>query len=137
MSEEIGMNPEDEIQRAIVEMVDEFNRHDTEAVAARYTPDADFTNVWGRRLTGRAAIAAGLAQLFASRAKNAVLETRATTIRLIKPDVAIVHVENDMSGLVGLNGEHMPAHREHSMRVLVKEPDGWKVTVFHNTLVAP
>jgi hypothetical protein len=59
-------------------------------------------------------------------------------IRFVRRDVALVHVTNELGGLVNANGQTLPAHQELSLRVLVKESDGaWRLTAFQNTLIAP
>ena len=35
------------------------------------------------------------------------------------------------------DGEQQPAHRELSIRVVVKERGVWRITAFHNTIVQP
>ena len=51
--------------------------------------------------------------------------------------MAVAHVLNELSGLKSPNGEPLPAHRELSIRVLVKNDGVWRVTAFHNTIVRP
>jgi hypothetical protein len=65
------------------------------------------------------------------------LRTEDIKIRFIRPDVALAHVTNEMSGLVGPNGEKLPAHRELSLRVFVKDDGVWQVASFHNTMLSP
>jgi uncharacterized protein (TIGR02246 family) len=79
----------------------------------------------------------GLASIFATRAKKATLKTLNMTVRFIRPDVAIVHVTNELSGLVGPEGQPLPAHQELSVRVFVKDAGSWHVTAFHNTMLRP
>ena len=89
------------IRRVIVEMTDGFNQHDAVAATRMYTPDADFVSVRGDKAKGRAEVEKLLAALFEARArKDAALRTEAVEIRFIRPDVAIVHVTNEMSGPV-------------------------------------
>jgi uncharacterized protein (TIGR02246 family) len=56
-------------------------------------------------------------------------------VRFIRPDVALVHVTNRLSGLVGPDAQTLPAHQELSIRVLVKDRGTWRITAFHNTIV--
>jgi hypothetical protein len=58
-------------------------------------------------------------------------------IRLLRHDVALVHVLNELSGLRRPEGQSLPPHRELSLRVLVKEAGTWRVAAFHNTLWRP
>ncbi len=88
-------------------------------------------------MKGAAEIEKGLAAIFATRAKAVTLKTLDVTVRFIRSDVAVAHVTNELRGLVAAEGEQFPAHRELSIRVLVKEQGRWLVTAFHNTVVRP
>lgn len=128
---------EEAIRKVIVGTTDAFNKHDAKAFTRFYTPDAELVTVRGERMRGSAEIEKGLAAIFATRARAVTLRTLDVAVRFIKPDVAVAHVTNELSGLVGAEGEQLPAHRELSIRVLVKERGRWLVTAFHNTIVRP
>ena len=49
--------------------------------------------------------------------------------------MALAHVTNELSGLVGPEGQTLPPHQELSIRVLVKDRGVWRITAFHNTIV--
>ena len=130
-------NREDEesIKKVIVGTTEAFNQHDSKAFVRFYTRDAELVTVRGERMKGAAEIEKGLAAIFATRAKAVTLRTVETTVRFIRADVAVAHVTNELSGLVSPEGKQLPAHRELSIRVLVKERGRWSVTAFHNTIV--
>ncbi len=128
---------EEAIRKVIVEMTDAFNRHDARAATRMYTPDADLVTVRGERFKGTVEYEKGLAAILATRAKEATLRTLDVTIRFIRPDVAVAHVTNELSGLIGPDGQKLPAHRELSIRVLVKDASPWRVAAFHNTMLRP
>ncbi len=130
-------NDEEAIKKVIVGTTEAFNKHDAKAFTRFYTPDAELVTVRGERMKGAAEIEKGIAAIFATRAKAVTLKTLDVTVRFIRPDVAVAHVTNELSGLVSTEGEQLPAHRELSIRVLVKEHGGWLVTAFHNTVVRP
>src|SRR5258706_11785589 len=110
-----------------------FNRRDAKGFALHYTPDADLVTVRGEVMKGRGEIEAGLNRIFQTRAGSATLREIDIAIRFLGPDIALAHVTNELSGLVGAAGEPLPAHRERSIRVFVREDGQWKVTAFHNT----
>jgi uncharacterized protein (TIGR02246 family) len=128
---------EEAIRKVIAGTTDAFNRHDAKAFTSFYTPDAELVTVRGEQMKGAAEIERGLAAIFSTRAKAVTLRTVETTVRFIRADVAVAHVTNELSGLVSPEGEQLPAHRELSIRVLVKERGRWSVTAFHNTIVRP
>jgi uncharacterized protein (TIGR02246 family) len=123
------------IRQVITETTSAFNLHDAKAFARHYTSDAWLVTVRGESMAGTAEIENELASIFKSRAKSAKLETLDVSIRFIRPDVAVAHVLNELSGLKSPSGESLPAHRELSIRVLVKDDGVWRVTAFHNTIV--
>ena len=130
-------NDEQSIRDLFDQMTEGFNNHDAVAATKMYAPDAELVTVRGERMRGAAAIEAGLASILSTRARNATLRTLDVTIRFIRPDVAIAHVVNELSGLLGPDNDTLPAHTELSLRVCVKEAGRWRVTAFHNTMMNP
>ena len=88
-------------------------------------------------MKGVAAIERGLAVIFATRGQAARLTTLDITVRFVRPDVALVHVTNEMSGVTAPDGRSLPSHRELSLRVVTKEHGVWRISAFHNTIVQP
>ena len=127
---------EEAIKKVIAGTTEAFNKHDAKAFARFYTPDAELVTVRGERMKGVVEIEKGLAAIFATRATAATLNTVDVSIRFIKPDVAVAHVTNEMSGVVNTEGQKIPSHRELSIRVLVKDKGIWRVTAFHNTIIS-
>ena len=131
-------NRDDEtaIKNVIAQMTEGFNKHDAEASTRMYQPDADFVSVRGEMGLGRDAAEKTLRRIFETRAKTAALKTEEVQIRFIRPDVALAHVTNELSGLVAADGQNLPSHRELSLRVFVK--DGvWRLASFQNTMLNP
>ncbi len=77
----------------------------------------------------------GLTAIFHGRGRHAALRTLDVAVTFIRPDVAIAHVTNEMSGVAATDGQVQPRHRELSIRVLVREGDGWRIAAFHNTIL--
>jgi uncharacterized protein (TIGR02246 family) len=138
-SDEMVPSPADlaAIQEVVAETTAAFNLHDVKAFARYYTPDAWLVTVRGESMAGTSEIESGLASIFESRGKAAQLKTLDVSIRFIRSDVAVAHVLNELSGLKSPSGELLPAHRELSVRVLVKNDGAWRVAAFHNTIVQP
>ena len=128
---------EQAIGALIVEMTEGFNRHNSKEATRMYSSDADLVTVRGEAFKGRAEFEKGLAAVLATRAKDARLKTLDVRVRFIRPDVALAHVTNELSGLVGPEGHQLPAQKELSIRVFVKDGDDWRVTAFHNTMISP
>jgi uncharacterized protein (TIGR02246 family) len=128
---------EEAIRKVIVEMTEGFNQHNARVAIRMYTPDADLVTVRGDRFKGREAIEKGLAAIFATRAKDATHKTLDVTVKFIRPEIAVVHVINELNGLVSTDGQKLPAHQEISIRGFVKEQGTWRVAAFRNTMVRP
>ena len=127
---------EDAVKDVITATTEALNAHDAKAFARHYTADAELVTVRCEILRGAADIERGLAAIFATRARGARLRTLDVTVRFIRPDVAVAHVTNEMTGVTNAQGERMPPQRELSVRVLVKDDGVWRVTAFHNTIVS-
>ncbi len=124
------------IRRVIVQTMEAFNAHDASAFARFYTPDADLVTVRGEVMRGSAAIERWLASIFATRAGSVTVRQIEVTVRFVKPDVAVAHVTNELSGLIDAQRHRLPPHRELSVRIFVKTAGAWRVTAAHNTIVA-
>jgi uncharacterized protein (TIGR02246 family) len=125
----------DAIKALMVQTTETFNRHDAKAWAQFCTPDAQLVTVRGESMKGIGEIEKGLATVFEARARRATLKTLDISVRFIRPDVALAHVTNEMSGLLSPEGQTLPSHRELSIRVLVKDQGVWRITAFHNTIL--
>lgn len=103
---------EEAIKKLIAGTTEAFNRHDPKAFARFYTQDAELVTVRGEHMKGAAEIEKGFAAILATRATAATLKMLDATIRFIRPDVAVAHVTNEMSGVV--NSEERKCHRIES-----------------------
>ena len=122
------------IEGIVRQMEEAWNALDGEAFAAPFADDADFVNVRGERFSGRQTIAAGHAGIF--RTIYAGSSNRYTTesVRLLRPDVALVHVHATLDVPSGpLAGRH---NARFSM-VVTKDNGRWKIAAFQNTFEAP
>jgi len=125
------------IRKVIDEMTTGFNSHDGRAASIMYLTDARLVTVRGEVMKGQAEIEKGLNSIFATRAKNATHKTLDVSIKLLRPDIAVAHVTNELSGLVAPDGQSLPAHQELSLRVFIKVDGRWRVAAFHNTMIRP
>jgi uncharacterized protein (TIGR02246 family) len=70
-------------------MIAAFNKGDAHALAEFWTPEGDYIDEEGRHYQGRKAIEESFQKLFAAE-KGAELRTHRTSLRIVKPDLAIV-----------------------------------------------
>lgn len=128
-------NDEAAIRAVMAATTDAFSRHDAKAWVMFCTPDAQLVTVRGESMKGVDEIEKGLTTIFQTRGRNVTLKTLGVAVRFIRPDVALAHVTNELSGLVSPEGQTLPSHQELSIRVLVKDQGAWRITAFHNTIL--
>ena len=92
-----GQQPSDQsadeaaIRQAAASYVEAFNKHDAQAVADHWSPDAVYLNrSTGEEVVGREAIAEQFAALFEEQ-PELKLEVAVTSIQFVSPNVAIEH----------------------------------------------
>jgi uncharacterized protein (TIGR02246 family) len=110
-----------------------WNAMDGAAFAAPFAADADFVNIRGEHFRGQAAVAAGHAAIFRTIYAGSTVHFTVEGARLLRAEVALVRVHSILDAPQG------PLAGRHGARfslVLTKEPGGWKVAAFHNTLEA-
>lgn len=110
-----------------------WNAMDGAAFAAPFADDADFVNVRGEHVRGRPAIAAGHDGIFRTIYAGSVNEYTVQAARLLRPQVALVHVHSRLDVPQGpLAGRHQALFS----LLCTEEPGGWEIVAFHNTLQA-
>ena len=131
-----GISADD--RAAIEKMVDglqaAWNAGDGEAFASTFAEDADFVNIRAEHMRTRPVIASGHAAIFKSIYAGSTTRLTIEGVRLLRPDVALVHVRSMLDAPQGpLAGRHTA---RFSM-VLTRENGGWHIDAFHNTLEPP
>jgi len=120
------------IEKAVQNYMDEWNRHDVHQVAMTYTQDCDFVNNFGTLTHGRE----GMEKTFGPFMTGVYSETHQTgkirTIRFIKPDVAAVDVDWEMTGAKNQDGTVRPTRKGIHSLIMTKQDDGsWLIAVMH------
>lgn len=112
-----------------------WTRNDARAYAAHFSVDSDYVAFDGSRLKGRAENERTHALLFRTVLKGTRLEGEIESVRMVAPDVAIVHT----NGCVLFPWQRgMVKSRFSRQTMTVVRVDGrWEVTAFHNTRVKP
>jgi len=110
-----------------------FNAHDAKAFGSLFTEDADWVSVAGIRVKGRAGIEAEHEKAFTTFFKSATLSSKGTTERLVRPEVAVVHFNWELTDQVDKEGKVATPRRGIITIVAVKETDGWRITAGQNT----
>lgn len=108
-----------EITQAAATFVEAFGKGDAKAIGALWAPDADFIDVEGRVLKGRAAIEKDFAELF-SENKGLQVRIDVTSVKFVGPDAA---VEDGITTVLDPGGS-LPS-RAHYTNVLVRKDGKW------------
>ena len=122
------------IETNIRKLESAWNAADGTAFAMPFAPDADFVTIRAEHFHGREAIAEGhnaiLRTIYAGSKNRYTVES----MRLLHPDVALVHVKSVLDAPQGpLAGQHNALFSA----VLIRVAAGWQIVSFHNTLAPP
>jgi uncharacterized protein (TIGR02246 family) len=109
-----------------------WNRHDARAFTEAFAEDADFTNVFGMAVRGRAAIEALHAPLFKTMFTDSHLTALGTRVRMIRPDVAAVDVKWTMTGARDPHGKPWPERAGLLNWIATQHGERWLIDVSHN-----
>jgi uncharacterized protein (TIGR02246 family) len=121
------------IAQTVANFVNAWNIHDAHAFAMTFTEDADFTNVVGTHASGRANIEAFHAPMFAGIFKDSHQTAQVRSIRFLRPDLASVDVDWQMTGAKTPDGALRPQRKGLSDFVMARQSDGsWLIQVMHN-----
>ena len=118
------------IRQVVKQVEDGWNAHDGKAFAAPFAPDADYVVVNGMRATGRGEIEKGHTAIFTTIYKDSRNAATVKSIRFLRPDVAVVHVEWNLEFRAG--GESRKGHAMNTM-VMTKDGGKWSIAAFQNT----
>ncbi|MDT4965769.1 MAG: hypothetical protein QOJ64_506 [Acidobacteriota bacterium] len=126
-------NPDEAAIRAIVQQLqDGWNAHDAKAFAAPFAVDADYVIVNGVYIKTRETIEKGHAGIFSTIYKASHNVGTVKSIRFLRPDVALVHVEWNLEFRVGPDTKKAKAM---NTIVMTKDKGKWSIAAFHNTPV--
>ena len=98
---------------------------DARPLVGIYAEDADWTNAFGTTLKGRQQIVDYLTGLFADPHFGAgQAGPPQVSIRLVTSDVVVVKTYIEIEGQQALDGTSLPTRRNHSLKVMQRQPEG-------------
>jgi uncharacterized protein (TIGR02246 family) len=101
--------------------------------AKPFAADADYVVINGSYLKGREAIARGHQRIFDTFYKESTISLTVKQARMLRPDVAVVHV----AGVLKIpRGAETQTAEAFMTLLMTKESGGWKIAAFQNTGVA-
>src|SRR5262245_18228214 len=118
--EKVDSGEEKALQEQNDAFVAAFTMRDIKAVFEAYAQDCDFFSATGQRLKGRDALEKYIAKGFAESKEGLKLKHSDSTVRFLKPDVAIADGTWEITG----RPEGTPA-RGHYTAILMKRDGQW------------
>jgi uncharacterized protein (TIGR02246 family) len=112
---------------------DAWNRRDSHALAKIMADDVDFVTVATVYLHGRADYEKFHSRLLSGRFKDSTFTPLETSVRFLRPDIAVVHWNWKITGDMNFDGT--PRSPRFGMMTMVAEKRGgiWQVVVAQNT----
>ncbi|MEO7967071.1 MAG: SgcJ/EcaC family oxidoreductase [Gemmatimonadaceae bacterium] len=136
MEPSLSSRDHDSIGALVKSLESAWNAGDGDAFAAPFASDADFVNVRAEHHRGRAEIAAGHKGIFRSIYAGSVNQYTPSTLRLLSPDTALVHVRATLDVPSG-----PPAGKINAVFSMIlmrtQSAGGWEIASFHNTMLPP
>lgn len=123
------INDEAGVNAVVHGFEDAWNRHDMDAFALLFAPDADFVNVIGMRWVGREAIKQHHAANHETIFKSSTLKIGDTTLRFLKADVATARSVWTLSGITSPSGQPVPTRTGILTHVLARTDGHWLIVL--------
>lgn len=136
VADPVAAAEEASIRKVIDAEEDAWNRGDAKAFAARFQEDGAFTDVFGAVSHTRAELEKRQVEFFTSLFKGSRLALKVRKVRFLRPDVAIVEIDTEVSGfrklppVVYVDAEKVL--RTRLQQVMAKTGTNWMVAAFHN-----
>ncbi len=112
---------------------DAWNKHDAHELAKLLADDGDFVTVATVYLHGRADYEKFHARLLSGRFKDSTFTPLETTVRFLRPDMAVVHWSWKMSGDKNFDATARPPRFGLMTLVVEKREGSWQIVVAQNT----
>lgn len=112
-----------------------WNRHDMKATASLVAEDVDLVTVSGTWLRSRKEFEEDHAKSHEAALRDSVLRVNRTSIKFIRPDVAVAHVEWGIEGLKDAEGKPRQPQQGIFTWVLEKRKGKWLIIAAQNTVV--
>jgi uncharacterized protein (TIGR02246 family) len=130
-----SINPSDRsaIEGIVASLETAWNAGDGGRFAAPFSKDADFVTIRAEHFRGREVIAEAHDGIFRTIYAGSVNHYTVESVRFLRQDVALVHVQAVLDAPSG-----PLAGRNHATfsTVMTREPEGWQIVSFHNTLAS-
>jgi uncharacterized protein (TIGR02246 family) len=131
------VSDENAIRAIGVRLLETWNAHDMKAFAALFREDAEFVNVYGMWWTGRERIQAEHEATHATVFRQSRLSATEMRVKLLRPDVASLHMLWHLTGIVLPNGQALQDRKGVLVCFLAKDAREWGIAAAQNTDIVP
>jgi uncharacterized protein (TIGR02246 family) len=132
---------EEAIRALVNEQTEAWNRNDAHGWAKEFVEDANFINVRGDLVKGRAAIEQIHAFIFSGPYQSSHCQISIDDISYPAPNVAVVETSTEVSNFKGLPPGVVPTSpgslRTRMKLILINGDQGWKIFAAQNTAIVP
>lgn len=122
---------ESAIRALVQKCIEAWNKGSGEAFAAQFAEDSDFVVANGRHDKGRRQIASSHQQVFDTFFKGTRLWLQVKSVRLLRPDVALIHTASKV--LKSGDSDASPEPDFIQAWTVSKHGDEWLIDAFQNT----
>lgn len=134
-----GSSSQDEeaIRKAQDQFAASWNQHDAAAMANLWTEDGDWIGPDGNFMQGRTKIENYLAEAHTGDWATSKNSLKVTGIRFLKPDVAVVNAEYEITGARDWFDKPIPVEKILATSVMVKQDGKWLNAVYRAFVPPP
>ena len=121
------------IKQCVAAWEDAWNRHDAHATAVAYVEDGDFSSTTGVPSHGWKELEAHYNEIFTTFLKEAHRTDTVRSIRFLRPDIASVDIDWQMTGARTRDGKDAPNRKGLLTWVVTKRNGQWMILIYHES----
>lgn len=130
------------IREALARQADAWNKHDAHTWVALFASDAEFVNILGMSLQGRAEIEKRHAEIFRGIFSHSRVQVKTRRVRQLGPTAALAETDYELRDYDRLPPGIRPTDADGTLRTRLKyvwalDHDEWKVVAAQNTAILP
>lgn len=130
------------IRAALARQEEAWNQHDAKAWVAPFSDDAEFINILGMSLQGRAEIERRHAEIFRTLFARSRVVVKTRKVRVLGASAALAETDYELRDYDRLPPGIRPTDPDGTLRTRLKyvweaQPDGWRIVSAQNTAIFP
>ena len=130
------------IRAALARQAEAWNQHDAKAWVAEFSEDAEFINILGMSLQGRAEIERRHAEIFRTIFARSRVVVTTRKVRVLGASAALAETDYELRDYDRLPPGIRPTDADGTLRTRLKyvweaRPEGWRIVSAQNTAILP